>query len=234
MKIVCFGDSITQGQVSYNWVKELQRSRKADTIYNKGVNGELAWHLLQRVDEVIALQPDVVFILVGTNDIFSTLSEALTKRYVRNGKLPQIPDKDWYRKNLTAIVEQLQQKTKAKIALISIPMLGEKLAEKGNEKVRLYNAVVKGIAQEKGCAYLDLYFRMEAYHKNNPPSQNHPIENSISLVVKAVLKRKLLFYPWNKVSKSFGLTLTTDNLHLNETSGQLLLKLVTDWLNKSA
>ena len=51
--VVCAGDSITHGVVSANYVEMLERRFAADgyEFVNAGINGQLAYNLLQRLDE---------------------------------------------------------------------------------------------------------------------------------------------------------------------------------------
>lgn len=75
--VVCVGDSLTAAQVSVDYIKmlaaaELGRSMK---FTNAGVNGDLAFNVLQRLDSVIDLQPDAITVLIGTNDANASLSE---------------------------------------------------------------------------------------------------------------------------------------------------------------
>src|SRR6218665_1058966 len=71
--LVCFGDSNTHGNVSYNWVSDLGRIFHDLQVLNAGVNSDLTYSLLQRIDDVIACQPDFITVLAGTNDVSSTM-----------------------------------------------------------------------------------------------------------------------------------------------------------------
>jgi lysophospholipase L1-like esterase len=86
--LVCLGDSITAGQVSANYVKLLtgQWKRKAVRVENRGVNGDLAYNVAARLDEVIALQPDALTLLVGTNDVNSHYDDKWLARYMSKTK----------------------------------------------------------------------------------------------------------------------------------------------------
>jgi acyl-CoA thioesterase I len=231
MKIVCFGDSITRGQFSYNWVKRLSSEFKDYTFINLGANGELAYHLLQRVDQVKKHNPDIIFILIGTNDIYSITTEANTKRYVKNAKLPQEPSKDWYVENLDQILLELSN-TKTKIVLITIPPLGEDINHFANQWVREYNAEIMLLMKKHSCEIIDLYEMLINYLEENPPERTVPLKLNLEWVIKAILKRYLLFYSWNRISKSVGLNLTTDTIHLNTTSGLILTDLIRKYLTE--
>jgi acyl-CoA thioesterase I len=230
MKIVCFGDSITRGQFSFNWVKRLSNEFTNHTFINSGINGELTYHLLQRVDDVKNQYPDLIFILVGTNDIYSITSETTTKRYVKNAKLPQVPSKDWFVKNLNQILLELST-MKSKIVLITIPPLGEDLNHFANQWVRDYNREIAQLKEKYLCDTIDLHEKMVNYLKENHPGEAVQLKLSLDLVIKAIFKKIFLFYSWDKISKSFGLTLTTDTIHLNETSGLMLTDLIRNYLN---
>jgi lysophospholipase L1-like esterase len=61
--VICLGDSITKGMVSYDWVRELSRKMPEFRFLNHGINGDLAYNVLKRLEPVIAAKPDVVVIL---------------------------------------------------------------------------------------------------------------------------------------------------------------------------
>ncbi|MFY7999555.1 MAG: SGNH/GDSL hydrolase family protein, partial [Candidatus Kapaibacteriota bacterium] len=61
--VVCLGDSITKGMISYHWIQEISRKIPAFRFLNHGVNGDLAYNVLKRLEPVIAAKPDVVVIL---------------------------------------------------------------------------------------------------------------------------------------------------------------------------
>ena len=71
-KLLCIGDSLTYGYgVSKNecWVTLLEESLNT-TIINKGINGDTTASMLNRFYENISkYNPDIVFIMGGTNDL---------------------------------------------------------------------------------------------------------------------------------------------------------------------
>lgn len=68
--VVCAGDSITRGQSSANWVNILERRFAAGgyQFVNAGTDGDPAWNVLQRIDDIVRCQPDAVILQVGSND----------------------------------------------------------------------------------------------------------------------------------------------------------------------
>ena len=228
--VVCAGDSITFGVGSADYMKMLEERLGGDgyEFVNAGIDGNLAWNVLQRLDEIIACQPDVVTLLVGTNDVNGTLNQAWENRYRQGQKIPEKPTLDWYRQNVERIVERLQNETKAQIALIEIPLLGEDLNSEMNQRVMKYNKALKVIATDRSILLLPLYERLCAILPQNhtPP----PYEGKISLMLKAVLKRNILRKNWDQIAQSEGLYLLTDHIHLNDRAGRIIADLVEDFL----
>ena len=89
--IVAIGDSITQADTHWTvqghkntiqggWVTRLGNLLEEDfpgeyEVVNRGINGDTARGVLSRLDrDVTLLQPDIVIIAIGTNDIFGNLS----------------------------------------------------------------------------------------------------------------------------------------------------------------
>lgn len=69
MKIVFFGDSLTWGGYGGDFVAEVARMMPTHNILNAGVGGNTVINLNRRLEQdVLAHQPDGVFIMVGGND----------------------------------------------------------------------------------------------------------------------------------------------------------------------
>lgn len=231
--IVCAGDSITHGIFSANYVEMLEK-RFAPQSYefvNAGINGNLAWNVLQRLDDIIACQPDVVTLLVGTNDVNATFSQKWEDQYRKDQNIPEKPVLDWYRQNIEEIIERLQSETNAKIAILDLPMLGENLDSETNAKIIRYNATLRAIAEEKRVTYLALHEKLRVLL-----SQNHtapPYEGEINLMGKAMMKHHILRKNWNSISTEHGLQLLTDHIHLNDKGAEAIANLIGDFLDNN-
>src|SRR5258708_28876423 len=164
LRVVGIGDSLTRGQVSVDYVKMLASRDIGGSVRftNAGVNGDLAFNVLQRLDPVIDLQPHAVSVLIGTNDTNASLSEKNIRMMTGMKKLPRRPTIAWYRENLTAIVDRLAKETSARIALLSLPVLGEELGSESVRRSADYSAVVKEIADTRKVTYLPLHERQVA------------------------------------------------------------------------
>ena len=237
-KVVCFGASLTAGTVSANYL-ELLAARPALAGYrfsNHGVNADLAWNGLQRLGAVVAEEPSAITILIGTNDVNATMSERNRLRYLSFNHLPVTPTLAWYEENLRAIVSRLRRETAARLALISLAVLGEDLAHEANRKIAVYNQVIRELASETGAAYLPLHETMLAYlgaHAGDYETEGRPppLPYRDGLVNTGnALARHAAGATWNEVSRHYGLLLTTDGIHLNETAAALLADLIEVWL----
>ena len=238
MKVVaCFGASLTAGTVSYNYL-ELLKARPnlaGFRFINHGVNGDLAWNGLQRLDKVIADRPDFVTILIGTNDVNATLSERNRLRYHEFNHLPiERATVEWYEENLRRIVERLQAETPAKLALSSLSPIGEDPEHEAWKRVEIYNAVIRRLAEEKKISYLPLHERMVAYLQEHEPERAnlpprleyrdglHNVGNALALHASGL--------SWDQVSRRNGLLLLTDCLHLNRKGAWIVADLIAGWL----
>ncbi len=228
--VVCAGDSITHGMASANYVDKLRLkfSGEGYEFVNAGINGNLAWNLLRRLDEIIACQPDVVTVLIGTNDVNATFSPEWEENYRKEQGITEKPTLAWYRSNLARIVERLKSETHARIAVLDLPMVGEDLKSAMNLKVEQYNAVIQAVTAEKGVTYLPLHQRLAlllpAHH--TPP----PYEGSKEVMLQAMLKHHVLRKSWDQVSVEQGLTLLTDHIHLNDRAARVIAELVGSFL----
>ena len=123
---VCAGDSLTRGSVSANYVDLLASRLPAWDFVNAGVNSELAFNLAARLEQIVALEPDAVTILIGTNDVNATFGLRSALGYYAIQRFPERPNPLFFRENLTLIVRRLKRETKARIALFSIPPIAKR------------------------------------------------------------------------------------------------------------
>lgn len=227
--VVCAGDSLTHGVVSANYVDLLQQRLGAEgyEFVNAGINGNLAYNVLQRIDDIIACRPDAITLLIGTNDVNATVSPAWEARYRREQHITQTPTLTWYRDNMAQILDRLQAAT-PHIAVLSLPMLGEDLDSAINARVRAYNAALRELATQKQIAYLPLHERLLAAlpQAHTPP----PYAGKVAIGVVAILKKLVLRQPWTAVSKENGLYLLTDQIHVNEQGAAIIAALIDEFL----
>ena len=229
--VVLLGDSLTHGSASANYVDALadkleKKKPNAYTVINAGVNSQFAYNAALRIDEVIKCSPDFVFVLIGTNDLNALLIPETLSRAMKEQSLPQIPDAEWYLKNLGIIARRLQSETSSQIAFLSLPPIGEDPSHPAYKMSREYSLIVKTAADHFGVSYLPLFETMDAYLERNPGSPKYDHSTTRSLMMKSVAKHYLLGSTWNQIGESNGFRLHTDFLHLNETGAGIVADIV--------
>jgi lysophospholipase L1-like esterase len=222
---VCAGDSTTQGVASANWVGLLQ-----DQLGSRGFQfvraawgGYLSHSLLLRIDSVIACQPDAVVVMIGTNDVMATTSDAWRESYSRQS-LPEVPTLETYRTWLDEIVRRLLAETSARVALLEVPPIGEDLGSAFNERVASFNQVVREVAEKHGVEVLPLNARLAELIEES--STAPPYDGGMKEIKSALLQRLLLRRRWDTIAARAGRVVLTDNIHLTDRAGREAAALV--------
>lgn len=130
--VVFLGDSITE-------MCEWQEFFPDTTIRNRGVSGDSTAGVLNRLDQIINLNPSKVFLTIGVND--------LQRHYPKEEVIS----------NIKKIVLKLIALTDAKIFLQSILPVREKMLETGikNSTIKEVNKALLEICNETGIEFID-------------------------------------------------------------------------------
>ena len=233
-KLVVFaGNSITHGRVGYDWIRSLSLNDTSKIYLNAGMNGDLAWNVNQRIDEIIKCDPDLVFLLIGSNDAMGSLSKDAGEFYKKFKNLPLLPALGWYEKNYDQILQKLLKSTSAKIILITIPWVGEHEDSKIISIIKEHNKVIKKLSLKYELKVLPFFDEMGklilSKHQQNNSTEMIPVytrKKNASLSVFGILKYYQLGFSWNEIGDKNNLSATFDFIHLNERSGILLEHLV--------
>jgi lysophospholipase L1-like esterase len=234
--VVCLGDSLTRAQVSVDYLKMLKdrAAGRGFTFTGAGVNGDLAYNALQRLDSVIEQQPAVVTVLIGTNDANASLSEKNIRMMTKMKKLPVRPTIDWYRENLTAIAERLVKETDARVALLSLPVLGQELGSEPVRRAGEYSEVVKETAAASGAAYLPLYERQVEHLRTGGHTPGITFQDGRPLSSRAAMQHFMLRRSFDSISRRRGLELTTDFIHQNSRGAAMIADVIENFLGACA
>ncbi|HVP21335.1 MAG TPA: GDSL-type esterase/lipase family protein [Anaerolineaceae bacterium] len=232
--IVCLGDSITRGLISASFVDQLDQRLAGDGFHfvNAGVNGDLAYNVLVRLDRVIALRPMNVILMIGTNDVVSTMSHYNLFISRMTKLLPRSPTQAWYRENLQKIVSRLKAETNARIALASPPIIGEHLEHRANQRLRDYIAIMQEIAKQEGLAYLPVYERMADYLKSTGTHAGKAHQPRIFMTAELTWRHLIFKESYESISRRKGFTILTDGLHLNESGAKLVADVYEEYLRR--
>jgi lysophospholipase L1-like esterase len=227
--VVCVGDSITHGSVCASYVKMLENSLppRGYVVVNAGINSNLAWNVRQRLDAIIGCNPDIVTVLVGTNDANAMLHESNARRLIKKMSLPQHPDHDWFRDNLAKIIVRLKNETHAKIALLSLLPIGEDLDSPACDAATRYSRTIKEMATRQNVAYLPLNETLTGYlaGRNRAPKVSYTGDTT-PLLHAALLKQYLLGVSYDRFSDANGFLLLIDMLHPNTRCAAMTAEMV--------
>ncbi len=236
-RVVVLGDSLTHGTMSHSWLKDMQAELgESYTFINQGWNGDLAWNALQKIDEVVGCDPDIVAIFIGGNDALASFSPVWAERFVENKQLPQTPDADWYRENLEAIVTTLQTETDAELVLFTLTMFGEDVESPEVAAFRNYSQIVIETAEKFDLPVLPIHQKMTEFVQSN----NRAVVQSCSpadfaayrtQIRWAIVRYHFFFQSWDQISASRGYVAQTDCAHLNSAAAGVIATEFKLWLD---
>ncbi len=232
--VVCFGDSLTHATVSFDYVNYLATDTDLQkfVFVNEGINSRLVYNLLQVVDKVVALKPQYIFVLIGTNDLKGSLNDKEYQRYNDLWKLPQKPTKEWFTENYKKLVSILKTQTDAKIVLISLPPIGENIDSLPFKLTIEYSDVIRDIAKKEKLGYIGLNEMLTRDLIREGKKNIAPYETGLWFMYSAIMQHYLLGRDWDTISDGRGLAYLTDNIHLNGRGGKILAAAIKDILTK--
>jgi lysophospholipase L1-like esterase len=222
--LISIGDSITHGRVGANYVDKLEQNLGSSyEIVNAGINGNLVWNVNQRLQSILDCKPNVLTILIGTNDANATLSEENNKFYIKNQKLPQPPTIDWFKENLYQLVKECKRSNpEIKIFLCSIPTIGEDKNSKEFQHSVRFSEILKEVAKESEVNYVPINELMRKRLQNYDLKPKFPHEKNQKKIFIAIFKKYFLRQSWNKIAKNSGFVYHIDNLHLNDEGATII------------
>ena len=231
--VVCCGDSITHGHIGYDWVGNLRRNDDSKIYINAGINADLTWNLNQRIDDIIKHNPDYVTILIGTNDaIGSQPVKLIQDYYIQTKNLPQVPSIEWFEEQIEIFVKEVKTNTSAKIAITTLPWLGEQEDTSIMNVIKSHNKIIKAIAVKYDLFILDLFSKFKEQIGNNDSIPYTTSELRRLRGLRAVVLYYIFGWSWNKIGEKYRLKLLCDHIHLNEKGGFLMQTLIKEFLSK--
>ncbi|HIF28223.1 MAG TPA: SGNH/GDSL hydrolase family protein [Candidatus Marinimicrobia bacterium] len=233
--VVCVGNSITHGQVSYNYVNILSERLSVDgyQFVNAGINGNLAYNVVNRLDKIIGCDPDYVTVLIGTNDANASLSKKNSARYMKDMALPEKPNAEFFRKNLKELISQLKKRTNAKIAILSLPPIGEDINHIAYQRTKEYSGIILDVAQENNVDYLPLHEKITEYLLAEDHHPRLSYDNGFRrIMIRGIFSHFLLRTSFDKIATNNGFLIVTDFLHLNHRGSKMVADLIKNWILK--
>ena len=230
--VVCCGDSITHGHIGYDWVSSLRDKDDSKIYINAGINADLTWNLNQRLDDIIKHNPDYITILIGTNDaIGSQPVKLIQDYYIQTKNLPQVPSIKWFEEQIEIFVKEVKENTSAKIAITTLPWLGEQKDASIINVIKNHNKIIKRIAVQYDLFILDLFSKFKEQIASNDSIPYTTSELRRLRGLRAVILYYIFGWSWTRIGKKYKLKLLCDHIHLNEKGGDLMEQLAKEFLS---
>jgi acyl-CoA thioesterase-1 len=212
--VVCFGDSITEGVIGASYVDLLRQRLPAGVrLVNAGINGDTTLNLLRRVErDVVALDPDVVIVLVGLNDLSTAYGRPSNKLYYSTAKNIQValtPAR--FARLYRRLLATLRARTRARLALCTLTTVGERLDDPFQEIVETYCTVIRALAAQERLPLIDLRAAFRAAIASDP-RDGPPYHIWTPLLDWAAIGLRGANY--DQLSKRRGYRLLCDGAHL--------------------
>jgi len=231
--IACIGDSLTHGNIGDCWVENLRREFPEDVFLNEGINGDVVWQVQQRIKPILDCKPDLVLLMIGSNDAMASFDNDSGKRYKHNNKLPEIPTFNSYQKLLPELIDSLSDVSK--IALCTIPPIGENKDSEINNHVNKFNEFIELTAKNKNIKLLpvskllwdDLSTRTYPFKSDYDPNPNPIIRRIYGGLVHHYIFKK----SWDDLAKSKGQWLLFDQIHLGERGAKIVFNIAKKYIS---
>jgi lysophospholipase L1-like esterase len=237
--VACVGSSTTASRGTYRWIAELE-SRPQNGRFrfvNLGVGGDLSFDIVRRLRSVIAIRPDRVIILIGTNDILASVFPNF-RRIIRLWKgLPGEPTAQKFRDNLSLITQTLRQETDARIALSSLAPVGEDphsvdaVQSRLNDLFAAYNDVIREVSSREGTDYIGFYEAFRDKLESSKAAKPFTRFSFPSFYRDYLVREMILRRSFDEISRTNGWEFHIDGVHLNTRGGRILTEAVQRFLD---
>jgi len=219
MKIIFYGDSLTEGNIGASFIDKIKKRYPKNEIINFGKNGDTVISLYKRIiKNDLDISSDLAFIWIGTNDVFVKVSGLYYPIKVFSNQRPS-KDHDQFCDYYQKVVKIISKKAKK---VVSIPpiFVGENLENKWNLEIKELSKHIENISDMfSNVQYFDLRTVFVKKLKNKVTS-DYVTKNfltTFSDYIKYNNPKEI-----NKISDKRGLFFTLDGIHLNEKGAKIV------------
>tara|TARA_B100001113_G_scaffold284392_1_gene239587 strand:- start:7 stop:759 length:753 start_codon:yes stop_codon:yes gene_type:complete len=240
MTIVLFGDSLSEGTYSDNWVKKLEKkiNHKIENYAVNGATSSVVRHKLVDIDDLapISSNPLAVVILVGGNDLISCTHPETGNMYV--DMFPEIlnapPSIELYKKEMNNIVNILDDCLckSTQVLILSAPPVGEGGPDSIEWETGLQfseicrDAVLKAVFNGS-----DRFHFRDLYSMVRFEMQEKKCNRNLKLSLWKMTRNRILSYvlSWESIRHLSGFKYSHDGIHFCKEFGDLCTTIVTNW-----
>ena len=224
MKIIFFGDSLTQGTHGVGYVNKVAAALRGHHFINQGANGDTSLNLYRRIDrDVIDQNPDGVFMMIGINDAISH-SDPGSRPYfrfvkgIRGGQITPIA----LRENIRAILTRLRF---AQIRTwVALPPIEHRPA--AVEALREMNQFTSEVCREMNVPTLDLMAKLTPETMPERPAKQLLGMTFASAIQSLTLNEDR----YEQLRQDGGYSYTFDGIHLTDQGAQQIALAVAEFL----
>jgi lysophospholipase L1-like esterase len=233
------GSSSTAGKgQAYDWITELRkRAQNARFCFrNFGVGGDLTFNALQRLPQVLACRPAIIVVWVVANDVLASVSAKVGKFFRFWKRLPVEPSPEWFAESIQSIASRLKCGTSARVALCSLPPIGEDLSSANpfqielNRRIEKYSSIIRDVALNERVGYVPIYEEMAAKIQALPGRAFTSFR--FLPFYRDAFRVIILHKSPDEVSQMNGWNFHTDGVHLNSRGGAIVADLVQAFLDE--
>jgi lysophospholipase L1-like esterase len=237
--VACLGSSTTASRGTYKWIDELEKRPRNSRFrfVNFGVGGDTSFNTVRHLDRVIALDPDRVIVLIGTNDILAGVFPNF-RRFVRVLKrLREEPSPARFKENLAIIVRRLQGEAHARVALSSLAPLGEEprsshpVQARLNELIATYNGIIRETASIASADYIPFHEAVQDRLARVTTTKPFTRFSFASFYRDYLFREMILRQGFDEISRTNGWEFHIDGIHLNTKGGCILTETVQQFLD---
>ena len=231
--IACIGDSLTHGNIGECWVERLRNEYPEDTVLNEGINGDVAWQVNNRIESIVNCSPDIIILMIGSNDAMASFNKKSGERYKSNNKLPEIPTFKSYKKLLPKLLDRLNGTSK--IAICTLPPIGENIDSAINVHIRKFNDFIELTAKNKNINLIPVSNLLwDELSKRTYPVKSDYDPNSLPIIRRiygGMMHHYIFKKSWDEIAESKGQWLLFDQIHLGGRAAKILFNATKKYIS---
>ena len=233
--IACIGDSLTHGNIGQSWVDYLREEFPNYVFLNEGINGNTAWQVLKRLDPILQCKPDLIILMIGTNDALGSFDKDSGLRYKKNNNLPEAPSLDKYKEQLSELIDKIA--IQSKVAICTLPPIGENMDSEVNNHVNEFNDYIELVATQKNISLLTvsdaLWSDINSRTYSLKFEYNPKAIPLLRRIFGGIFHHYLFKKSWDDIAKAKGQWILFDQIHLNERGAEIVYKVAKNFISKS-